>query len=261
MLPILAVIRRLGRSWTAAGATLMHADGRGGGCPRQADGVAACIPGKRAWPLLRIRLSSRQRAGRGQSLVEFALTLGVFVLVTLGLFDGLRVIFYYSQVQEAAREGARWASIQVGRAVNNSSTQTPWGRFNTPGNVPTTYIGGAACSNAPSGNPPSYPSPASSIPSCYQLSPARTMASRPYTNTIVGAVTLATTAVDLSNPDTTISITTTIPLASVETGDRDPALTNAPITVTVNYPFRPILGMVFGGVTIPLRGSSSMLHE
>jgi hypothetical protein len=38
-------------------------------------------------------------------------------------------------------------------------------------------------------------------------------------------------------------------------------LTNERVTVTVQYPFKPILGMVFGGATIRLQGSSSMLHE
>src|SRR6266566_2595972 len=78
------------------------------------------------------RSARRSRAGRavtghamahGQTLVEFAMVLTVFMLVTVGLLDGMRVIFYYSQVQEAAREGARWGAVQVARAVPISNTE------------------------------------------------------------------------------------------------------------------------------------------
>jgi hypothetical protein len=59
----------------------------------------------------------------------------------------------------------------------------------------------------------------------------------------------------------TISISTTIPATATEVTPTDALLTNQRVTVNVQYPFKPILGMVFGGVTIPLQGTSSMLHE
>jgi hypothetical protein len=41
----------------------------------------------------------------------------------------------------------------------------------------------------------------------------------------------------------------------------NPALTNQSVGVTVRYPFKPLLSIVFGGVTIWLQGNSTMLHE
>jgi hypothetical protein len=79
------------------------------------------------------------------------------------------------------------------------------------------------------------------------------------TNSIVGAATLATTAVNLSQA--TVTISTTIPPTATEPLQTSNLLTNVPVTVTVQYPFKPILGMVFGGVTINLKGTSVMLHE
>ena len=60
----------------------------------------------------------------GQGLVEFALAAPVVFLVLLGLIDGGRLIFINNEMAEAAREGARWGSLQ-GRAaeeVANNNT-------------------------------------------------------------------------------------------------------------------------------------------
>ena len=195
----------------------------------------------------------RRRAGRaaasraseaGQTLVEFALVLVVFMVVTVGMLDGMRVIFYYSQIQEAARLGARWGAVQVGRAVPLSNTQASTtdavgGTFDIPGNAPGTY-----CDLT------------SSPPCDYSLASSRTWGTSPVTHTIVGATMLGTTAVNSSQ--FTISISTTAPI-TVETQDIDNMFTNQPVTVTVTYPFTPILSMGLGSVT--LRGSSSVLHE
>ena len=203
------------------------------------------------WP--RGQRARRRRAGRaptpgasaaGQTLVEFALVLTIFLVVTLGLLDGMRVIFYYSQIQEAARLGARWGAVQVGRAVPLSNTQASTtdavgGTFDIPGNAPGTY-----CDLT------------SSPPCDYSLASSRTWGTSPVTNTIVGATMLGTTAVNSSQ--VTISISTTAPI-TVETRDIDNMFTNQPVTVTVTYPFTPILSMGLG--VVPLRGSSTMLHE
>jgi Flp pilus assembly protein TadG len=183
-----------------------------------------------------------QPEAAGQSLVEFALVLVVFMLVTVGLLDGLRVIFYYSQIQEAARQGARWGAVQVARAVTSDGSQTVGGTFGVQGNEPGMY-----CDLAP-------PS------SCnYSLQNSLVLSStNPITPTIVGATIRAANAVSLSQA--TITIDTGIP-TTAEISQTDPLFTNSAVTVTVSYPFKPLLGMVFGGVSIPLKGSSSMLHE
>src|SRR5687768_15403499 len=48
---------------------------------------------------------------RGQSMVEFALILPVFVLILVGLFDVGRAVYAFNTVNNAAREGARWAIV------------------------------------------------------------------------------------------------------------------------------------------------------
>ena len=51
------------------------------------------------------------RAGRGQALVEFTLVTPVFLLMLFGLLDLGRVVWANDVVANAAREGARWASV------------------------------------------------------------------------------------------------------------------------------------------------------
>jgi hypothetical protein len=48
---------------------------------------------------------------RGQTLVEFALILPVFILILVGIFDGGRLVFAYHTVNNAAREGGREATV------------------------------------------------------------------------------------------------------------------------------------------------------
>jgi Flp pilus assembly protein TadG len=51
---------------------------------------------------------NRGRHRRGQTLVEFALVLPLFVLILVGLFDVGRAVFYTSTLNNAAREASRW---------------------------------------------------------------------------------------------------------------------------------------------------------
>jgi Flp pilus assembly protein TadG len=53
-----------------------------------------------------------KKASRGQSLVEFALLLPVFVLFIVVVFDLGRAIYYYSAIYNAAREGVRYGIVQ-----------------------------------------------------------------------------------------------------------------------------------------------------
>lgn len=180
-------------------------------------------------------------AEQGQTLVEFALVLVVFLVVTIGLLDGLRVIFYYSQIQEAAREGARWGAVQVNR-VTPDGTHTVGGTFGDWGNKAGVYC-----------DPPLSPCD-------HSLQGARATGSGLSATTIVGAVTQASTAVTLAQA--TITVSTTIPATTTETLLQDDNhIADQPVVVAVTYPFKPILGMVFGGVTITLKGTSTMLHE
>jgi hypothetical protein len=57
---------------------------------------------------LRRRLAHKSR---GQTLVEFALILPVFILILVGIFDAGRAVFAYQTVNNAAREGGRQAIV------------------------------------------------------------------------------------------------------------------------------------------------------
>jgi len=48
---------------------------------------------------------------RGQTLVEFALVLPVFILLVVMIFDFGRGVYYYSALHNAAREGARYGAV------------------------------------------------------------------------------------------------------------------------------------------------------
>lgn len=51
------------------------------------------------------------RAGRGQTLVEYALMLPLMILIVVMLVDAGRAVYYFSVIHNAAREGARWGII------------------------------------------------------------------------------------------------------------------------------------------------------
>ena len=60
----------------------------------------------------------RQRdAGRGQSLVEFALVLPILLVMFMGIFDFGRAIFAFNSVSNAAREGVRVAIVDQNQSV------------------------------------------------------------------------------------------------------------------------------------------------
>jgi Flp pilus assembly protein TadG len=50
---------------------------------------------------------NKKRIFSGQTLVEFALILPIFLLLVLGFFDLGRAVFYYSSLSNAVREGTR----------------------------------------------------------------------------------------------------------------------------------------------------------
>ncbi|MFN2484626.1 MAG: TadE family protein [Candidatus Limnocylindria bacterium] len=63
------------------------------------------------------RRHATRDASRGQALAEFALVLPIFVLLLFGLLDVGRVVYINNAAAQAAREGARWGSVQ-GRSVD-----------------------------------------------------------------------------------------------------------------------------------------------
>jgi hypothetical protein len=59
---------------------------------------------------------------RGQSLVEFALILPVFMLLVFGILDGGRAILTYNQVAQGTRNVARVASVSCFSTPTRCST-------------------------------------------------------------------------------------------------------------------------------------------
>ena len=53
----------------------------------------------------------RRRRSRGQAMVEFALVAPMFFLVLFGIIEAGRFVFYYETLNNAAREGARYAIV------------------------------------------------------------------------------------------------------------------------------------------------------
>jgi Flp pilus assembly protein TadG len=51
---------------------------------------------------------SRQR---GQTLVEFAIVIPIFLLLAVVIFDFGRAVYYYNAIHNAAREGARYGAV------------------------------------------------------------------------------------------------------------------------------------------------------
>lgn len=70
-----------------------------------------------------MRAQPRARSG-GQSLVEFALVLPLFLLLFFAIVDMGRAIFVYNSVTNAAREGARLAIVnQDTTSITNRAKQ------------------------------------------------------------------------------------------------------------------------------------------
>ena len=71
------------------------------------------------------RGDGRRRQPNGQSMVEFALVLPVFLLIVFGLIDAGRLVFMNSTLSQASREAARTASVEaywVGRTDPSCGT-------------------------------------------------------------------------------------------------------------------------------------------
>ncbi len=58
-------------------------------------------------------MASRATAEHGQTLVEFALVVPVFLLMLFGLLDVGRYVYMNSVLSQAAREGARVAAVEA----------------------------------------------------------------------------------------------------------------------------------------------------
>jgi hypothetical protein len=78
------------------------------------------------------RQAARQQGQRGQSMVEFALSLPVLLLIVAGVLEVGNILTQYNRVQLAAREGARFgAEGGTDDGVSSIVKQTALGSFST----------------------------------------------------------------------------------------------------------------------------------
>ncbi len=80
---------------------------------------------------------SRPRDESGAEVIEFAVSSMVFFAFTLGLMYAGYLFFMYQTAAEAARDGARWASV---RGTNCNTTITGCPLSATPSNDVQTYV-------------------------------------------------------------------------------------------------------------------------
>lgn len=73
----------------------------------------------RGWPTRRAR---RSRGEGGQGIAEFALVLPVFLMMVFGIIDIGRTIWAFDNLANAAREGARYASVHGNSQVTTCKT-------------------------------------------------------------------------------------------------------------------------------------------
>jgi len=84
-------------------------------------------------------VAKRRERQDGQTLVEFALVLPIFLLVVFGLLDVGRLVFTNSALSQAAREGARLAATEAGWIGVTAPSCA------TPAEIASTRPGGHVC--------------------------------------------------------------------------------------------------------------------
>jgi Flp pilus assembly protein TadG len=93
---------------------------------------------------IRIRFSEL-----GQDLMEYAIIFPILFLILVGIFDLGRVVYYYSALTNAAREGARWGVVHPADNPNISA-------------IISNYAVGLDL-GCPNSNPPPAPEPAVTV--------------------------------------------------------------------------------------------------
>jgi hypothetical protein len=82
----------------------------------------------------RDRLAPPRRRARGQALVEFAIVAPVFFLLPFAIIEAGRFMLFYETLNNATREGARYAIVNGGNTLGCPSG--PAAPNSTPCDVP-----------------------------------------------------------------------------------------------------------------------------
>jgi len=75
------------------------------------------------------------KSQRGQSSVEFALTIAILVVLLVSMLELTMFVYTYSVLADAAKEGVRYAIVHgasVSGATSGDASTAPWPPCNTP---------------------------------------------------------------------------------------------------------------------------------
>ena len=93
---------------------------------------------------------ARNNRRRGQTLVEFALILPIFLLMMLGILDLGRAVYAYHTINNAAREAVRVAIVdQNTTVIQDEAVQQSVGLGVSTGDVDVTFLDGSYANTAP----------------------------------------------------------------------------------------------------------------
>ncbi len=162
--------------------------------------------------------ASRRR--RGQSLVEFALILPIFLLGVFAIIDGGRLVFENSTLSQAAREGARQASVEA------------------------SWLGSADASCNTTGGPV--------CPSTFDTMKSHVVSAANRMTAPFGAISSAKVFISCDSATPPNGTWTTSTCASPTTGN----LVSVRVAATF-VPITPIIGQMLGNLT--LSGSATMV--
>lgn len=141
----------------------------------------------------------RRRRSRGQSLVEFALILPVFILLLVGLFDVGRAVYGYNTVSNASREAARVAIVdQTLATIKAQAVQRSVSLGVTAADVDVAFRNQDLSNTAPCNSVPVATGCIAEVTVNYSYSPAT-----PIIGNIIGTLNIASTArmpVERTNP-------------------------------------------------------------
>lgn len=99
----------------------------------------------------------RRRDGRGQTLVEFALIIPIFILIVMGIFDVGRAIYTYTTINNAAHEAARLAIVDQNTAeVRDTAVGQAVGVRVAPGDVTVRWLNASFADVAPCNTTPRF---------------------------------------------------------------------------------------------------------
>lgn len=142
-------------------------------------------------PATAVALLARARAARGQALVEFALTIPIFLLLVVALFDVGRAVFTYNAITNAAREGARLAIVnQDVASVQQRTVGQAAGTIAATTDVTVTFENGSGLACNGVGNNPSLAIGCSAVVTATSTWQAIT----PLVGNIIGPLTFTATS-------------------------------------------------------------------